>query len=220
MRFLITAFEPFGKYSYNPSAALLELLSKQGKEVRNANQYEKNIKSEIIPVLLPTSYSRAAKILSDSIDKYHPDCAFLLGLAGGRKAVSLEFVALNVKAADIPDNDGELADGSSVIPDKSNALFTTLPLGKMAAYIREQGNVPCNVSYHAGTYVCNSTYFNLLCSGIPGCFIHIPFDERSVEIASSEAAFIPLDDSLKAVTMAIEYIECHSDEIQATEVKR
>ena len=213
MRFLVTAFEPFGKYSYNPSAALLELLSRKSKEAKDAYRSGKNTKPEIIPVLLPTSYSRAARILSDSIDKYHPDCAILLGLAGGRKAVSLEFVALNIKAADIPDNDGELADGESVIPDKRNALFTTLPLGKMASYIREQGNVPCNVSYHAGTYVCNSTYFNLLCSGVPGCFIHIPFDEKSVENASPNAAFIPLDDSLKAVAMAIEYIESHSDEI-------
>lgn len=213
MRFLVTAFEPFGKYSYNPSAALLELLSRKSKETKNSNQAGKNTKPEIIPVLLPTSYGRAARILTESIDKYHPDCAILLGLAGGRKAVSLEFVALNIKAADIPDNDGELADGGSVIPDKRNALFTTLPLGKMALYIREQGNVPCNVSYHAGTYVCNSTYFNLLCSGVPGCFIHIPFDEKSVENASPNAAFIPLDDSLKAVAMAIEYIESHSDEI-------
>lgn len=216
MRFLVTAFEPFGKYPYNPSAALLELLSQKSEKAKNANQAEKNIKSEIIPVLLPTSYSRAAKILSESIDKYHPDCAVLLGLAGGRKAVSLEFVALNIKAADIPDNDGELADGESVIPNKRNALFTTLPLGKMASYIREHGNVPCNVSYHAGTYVCNSTYFNLLCSSVPGCFIHIPFDERSVENASPEAAFIPLDDSLKAVAMAIEYVESHSGEILST----
>ncbi len=135
MRFLVTAFEPFGKYPYNPSAALLELLSQKSGKAKNANQAEKNIKSEIIPVLLPTSYSRAAKILSESIDKYHPDCAVLLGLAGGRKAVSLEFVALNIKAADIPDNDGELADGESVIPNKRNALFTTLPLGKMASSV-------------------------------------------------------------------------------------
>ena len=184
---LVTAFEPFGGRGYNPTERMLGLLPDDG----------------IKKLLLPTSYSRAPELLRAAVKEFSPAAVICTGLASGRKSVSLEFAALNIKDADICDNDGEKATGQSVIVGAPNALFTSLDLGRYASLVRDSG-VPCRVSYHAGTYVCNCVYYHLLSLGIPGVFIHIPDDETSAP--TEEAPRIPLLDSAKAVTAFINEI--------------
>ena len=182
---LITAFDPFGGREYNPTERLLDLLPDEG----------------IKKLLLPTSYSCAPELLRAAVKELSPAAVVCTGLASGRSAISLEFAALNIKDADVPDNDGERASGQSVIPDAPNALFTGLDLGPLARIIRDSG-VPCRVSYHAGTFVCNCVYYHLLSLGVPGVFIHIPDDETSAP--SPGAHQLPLEDSAKAVLIFVE----------------
>ena len=188
MRILVTAFEPFGGKEYNPSAELLETLETC---------------EDVVGCLLPTSYRGAAEKLNKALAEYKPDAAVLTGVAGGRSEICLEFCALNIKDAGIPDNDGELASGQSVIPGERNALFTPFDLGPASQRIRAEG-IPCRVSYHAGTYVCNSTYFHLLSSGTPGVFMHIPDDERSRQ--GETAPCLSLSDSRRALSLLLEYL--------------
>ena len=185
---LVTAFEPFGGRGYNPTERMLDLLPDDG----------------IKKLLLPTSYSRAPELLRAAIKELSPAAVVCTGLASGRKTVCLEFAALNIKDADIPDNDGERASGQSVISVAPNALFTTLDLGKYSQLIRDSG-IPCRVSYHAGTYVCNCIYYHLLTLGVPGVFIHVPDDETSAPTDSSPR--LPLADSAKAVSIFIEELK-------------
>ena len=185
MKILVTAFEPFGGKGYNPSRAMVEGL---------------HYPADTEICILPTSYAGAAKKLNEQIDRVKPDCAVLTGVASGRREVCLEFCALNIKDAAIPDNDGEKASGQCVIPGKDNALFTTLDLCVPARQIREAG-IPCRVSYHAGTFVCNSTYYHLLSRGIPGVFMHIPDDERSRP--DENAPYHTLEDSRRALTILL-----------------
>ena len=60
-----------------------------------------------------------------------------------------------------------------------NALFSTLPVREMAEAIREAG-IPAEISYSAGTYVCNDLFYLVLDhledSGVPAGFIHVPAD--------------------------------------------
>ena len=145
---LITAFDSFGGRNYNPTEKLLGMLPNEG----------------IKKLLLPTSYSRAPELLRAAVKELFPAAVICLGLASGRSVISLEFAALNIKDSDVCcDNDGELASGQSVIPGAPNALFTGLDLGPYARIIRDAG-VPCRVSYHAGTFVCNCVYYHLLSS--------------------------------------------------------
>ena len=188
-KLLITAFEPFGGGAYNPSSALLCLLPED---------------AEIIKRVLPTSYRGGERALKDALEKERPDAAILTGVAGGRREISLEFCALNIKDAPIPDNDNERACGQSVSPGAPNALFTNLDLGRAAELVRGAG-VPCAVSYHAGTYVCNSTYYHLLLSGTPGFFVHIPDDERSRP--HEGAPFLPLSEDLRAMEILIGFLK-------------
>ena len=184
-RILMTAFEPFGGKGCNPTEKLLETIPDDGVE----------------KLLLPTSYSRAPMLLRDAVERLSPAAVVCTGLASGRSCVSLEFAALNIKDADIPDNDGEASSGQSVIPGAPNALFTKLDLGPVSGILREAG-IPSRVSYHAGTYVCNCVYYHLLSLGVPGVFIHIPDDETSVP--SEGSPFLPIADSARAVSIFIE----------------
>ena len=179
---LITAFDSFGGRNYNPTERLLGMLPDEG----------------IKKLLLPTSYSRAPQLLRAAVKETSPSAVICLGLASGRSAISLEFAALNIRDADVPDNDGERASGENVVPDAPNALFTDLDLAPFARIIRDAG-IPCRVSYHAGTFVCNCVYYHLLSLGIPGVFIHIPDDETSAP--SPGAPQLPLEDSAKAVSI-------------------
>ena len=181
---LITAFEPFGGRGYNPTERMLGMLPDERVE----------------KLLLPTSFSRAPDLLRAKIEEVSPAAVICTGLASGRDRVSLEFAALNIKDADICDNDGERASGESVIPGKPNALFTTLDLGAYSKIIRDAG-IPCRVSYHAGTYVCNCVYYHLLSLGVPGVFIHIPDD--GISAPREDAPRLPLEDSAKAVSVVI-----------------
>ena len=201
MKILVTGFEPFGGNGYNPSAALID-------RIRTENS--------IVVSLLPTSYQRAAAALGEALAREKPDAVILTGVAGGRSEICLEFCALNIKDAQIPDNDGEKASGQSVIPGDCCALFTTLDPGGASQFIRGAG-IPCRVSYHAGTYVCNSTYFHALRSGVPALFMHIPDDERSRP--RENAPFLSLEDDLKALRLLISFILKKTGEEEAKNAK-
>lgn len=185
---LITAFDPFGGRDYNPTERLLDMLPADG----------------IIKLTLPTSYSRAPELLRAAVKEHSPSAVICTGLASGRSAVSLEFAALNIRDADVCDNDGERASGQSIIPGAPNALFTDLDLGEYARSVRASG-VPCCVSYHAGTFVCNCVYYHLLTLGVPGVFIHVPDDERSAP--SEDSPQLRLGDSARAVSVFSEELK-------------
>ena len=186
---LLTAFDSFGGRNYNPTEKLLGMLPDDG----------------IKKLLLPTSYSRAPEMLRPAVKELSPAAVICTGLASGRSAISLEFAALNIRDSDVLcDNDGERASGESVIPGAPNALFTQLDLAPYASAIRVSG-VPCRVSYHAGTFVCNCVYYHLLSLGAKGVFIHIPDDE--VSAPSADVPQIRLADSARAVSIFIEELK-------------
>ena len=122
---LITAFDSFGGRNYNPTERLLGTLPEDG----------------IKKLTLPTSYSRAPELLRAAVKDFSPAAVVCTGLASGRSAISLEFAALNIKDADVPDNDGERASGENVVPGAPNALFTDLDLAPYARIIREGGPI-------------------------------------------------------------------------------
>ena len=186
---LVTAFDPFGGRDYNPAQRMLGLLPDDG----------------IKKLILPTSFSRAPETLRSAVREISPAAVVCTGLASGREGVTLEYSALNVKdSGRICDNDGVAASGERVIPDGENALFTTLDVGGLSRAVSERG-IPCRVSYHAGTFVCNCVYYHLLSLGVPGVFIHIPDDEISAP--SDTAPRLLLKDSAAVVSTVIEEIK-------------
>lgn len=81
--------------------------------------------------------------------------------AASRQHLSLERFALNVRDYGIADNEGEIIQDSFVDQQEQDLLRTSLSLPPLAALIKAAG-YPCEVSNHAGTFICNELYFKAL----------------------------------------------------------
>lgn len=72
--------------------------------------------------------------------------------------------------------------------------------------------VSTKISYHAGAFVCNSTFYNLLHKikndnlSTEGLFIHVPIIPSQVSNYDKEYASMELSEITKAFYTAIEYL--------------
>ncbi len=168
-KLLITGFEPFGEEIINPSWEAVKLLPEE------INGYS------LTKLLLPVVFGKASDMIIKEAEKSDPDVILCIGQAGGRNAITPELVGINLRYASIPDNEGNQPTDESIIKGGETAYFSTLPVRKISEAIRECG-VPSNVSYSAGTYVCNEVLYTLLWhfsgSDTRVGFIHIPYSEE------------------------------------------
>ena len=162
---LLTCFEPFGGREVNMSAEAADALPEEipGRELHKLR--------------LPVAFGEAAEITAAEAKKLGARAVLSVGEAGGRKALTPELVALNLRYARIPDNLGQTPMDEPVVPGGENALFSTLPARSMAAAIAAAG-LPGEASYSAGAYVCNDLFYGLLHAfrgtEVRCGFIHVP----------------------------------------------
>src|SRR5229473_7487023 len=135
---LLTGFGPFGGERINPSWEV-------------AGRFEgKRIGGAVVKTLkLPVHCKRAARQVMDTVERIRPAAVIGLGEAGGRPALSLERVAVN-----LADDRGALARTGDpgvapVVRGAPDAYFARLPL---AAILREldRKDIPASVSLTAG----------------------------------------------------------------------
>ncbi len=146
---IITAFEPFGEESINPTEAVIEHIPDMLYNTR------------IVKVTLPVVYNFAFDRLLPLIEEHQPKLIIQLGLALGRPRISIERVALNVNHADMADNLGNQKQYELIEPYGPDGLFTTLPLARLMDRLKEKG-VPATVSNTAGGFVCNNLFYKTL----------------------------------------------------------
>lgn len=196
MTVLVTGFDPFGGEKRNPSAEVVERLS------------DRIAGAEIVKVILPTVRYRAPQLAWERIEKHRPDAVLSIGQAGGRAAVTVERVAVNLDDYRIPDNEGNRPTDEPVVPGGPDGYLTNLPVKAMVEAIRARG-IPAEVSLSAGTFVCNHLLYSLryrLEQKYPGTgcgFIHIPWLPEQVLDKPGQPS-MPLELSVRAVTAAIE----------------
>ena len=168
MKILVTGFDPFDKEKINPAYEAVKLLPAQ---IYGA---------DIIKLEIPTVFGRCAEMVEKAIEHHNPDVVICVGQAGGRSCISVEKVAINFAEARIPDNDGNQPLDKAIVPDGPAAYFSTLPVKAMVENVRSYG-IPSNLSYSAGTFVCNDVMYRLLhmlstkYHHIKGGFIHVPY---------------------------------------------
>ena len=185
MKLLITAFDPFGGSEENAS---LELLRALPETLEGA---------EIVKLVLPTVFRRSGEKAIQRAEEVRPDAIVCMGQAGGRRAITPERVGLNLMDARIPDNDGFQPVDEPILPGGPAAYFSTLPIKPMAAAIRAAG-VPAEISNTAGTFVCNSLFYQMRhytetrCPEVPCGFIHVPLLKD-----------LPLPDGLRGLKAAL-----------------
>ncbi|MCF6096942.1 pyroglutamyl-peptidase I [Thermovorax subterraneus] len=196
MKVLVTGFEPFGGEKINPALAAVKLLP---KEINGA---------QVIVRELPTVFRKSIDVLFSEIEKVNPDVVICVGQAGGRFAISVERVAINVDDARIPDNEGNQPVDEPIFPDGENAYFSTLPIKRIVEAIKKE-KIPAEVSNTAGTYVCNHVMYGVLYyaskkkPNMKAGFIHVPYLFEQV-LDKKNTPAMGLNEIVKALTIAIE----------------
>lgn len=162
-KIVLTGFEPFGGETINPSTLLMEA-------------YE-NDSVEIIRCPMPTRFLKVEAPLREALAQ-EPDLLLSIGQAGGRSCFSLERVAINLMDASAPDNAGFQPRDLPIVEGGPDAYFATLPTRSAVETLQKAG-IPATLSYSAGTYVCNTLFYQALHLSTGGptrcAFLHVPY---------------------------------------------
>lgn len=170
-RVLVTGFDPFGGQTVNPSWIAVQQLD--GTEIDD---------HRVVAAQVPTRFDRSLPVLYELLAEHRPSLVLCTGQAGGRSAISLERVAINVIDARIPDNAGAQPIDVPVAEGAPAAYFSTLPIKAMLAAVLGAG-VRAEVSQTAGTFVCNQVFYGLMhrlatdasLAGVRGGLVHVPW---------------------------------------------
>ena len=157
-----------------------------------------------IAAQLPTVFGRSLDTLEALLEKHRPALAICVGQAGGRAAISLERVAININDARIADNAFAQPVDTPVHADGPAAYFTTLPVKAMMLAVRREG-VAAEISQTAGTFVCNHVFYGLMhalatlpaLQGTRGGFIHVPW------LGGQGTPSMPLDELVRGLRAAV-----------------
>ena len=191
-KLLITGFDPFGGESVNPSwEAVRQLPDRIGRY-------------ELTKMQIPTVFGKAFEKVLAAAEELQPDAVISVGQAGGRDSVTPEVVAINLREAGIPDNEGNQPVNIPVIPGGPAAYFATIPVRDMVRAVKDAG-IPCKLSYTAGAFVCNDVLYSMLhhCreTTTQVGFIHVPYLPRQ---AKENVPSMDEETIIKALTIAIE----------------
>src|SRR6185295_11865316 len=163
---LVTAFEPFGGDSVN--ASQLAAAPLDGRVIGG---------SRVVVAILPCVFGDAIVALRLAIRRVRPTLVLACGEAGGRAAVTIERVAINVDDARLADNAGVRPIDRAIAPGGPVACWSTLPIKAIVSALKKR-RIPAAVSLSAGTFVCNHVFYALMRMlarrpGVIGGFIHL-----------------------------------------------
>lgn len=186
---LLTGFEPFAGDRANPSGDAVRAVAAQWQ-----------CPERLVTAVLPVTFDGAAAQLRALVAEHRPDAVIMTGLAGGRAAVGIERVAVNLQDARIPDNAGAQPVDEPSVPGGAAAAFSTLPVKAIVRAVRTAG-IPGELSLTAGTFVCNHVFY--VGASLPGPragFIHVPWATGHAPGGEPE---LPLADIARALEIAI-----------------
>ncbi len=195
MKVIISGFEPFAGETINPAWQAIQLLP----EIIDDCQVSK--------LEVPTVFNQSIDILTAAIEREKPDFVICVGQAGGRFNITPEVVAINKDDARIADNDGNQPSDQKIKPDGENAYFSTLPYKAIVKALHD-AEIPAQLSYTAGTFVCNHLFYGLMYTiqkhylNMRGGFIHVPYSNRQA-IEKANTAFMNIETISKALEIAI-----------------
>lgn len=194
---LITGFEPFAGATTNPSALVASALD--GQMIA---------KRRVIASVLPVVFGASLRALYGELRRVRPELVICIGQAGGREAIGVERVAINVDDASVPDNEGAQPIDQPIARRGPAAYWSTLPIKAIVAALRAE-NLPAEVSQTAGTFVCNHLFYGLMhrlrrWPDVRGGFIHVPYLPEQVSRLKLSAPSLPLERTTRGLEIAIE----------------
>lgn len=180
MKILVSGFEKFGSHIENSSETIVNLLKER--------------RPDISTTILPVSFAHSWEKLKEKIHLENPDYVLSLGLAGSRKVISIEKVAINWIDCEIPDNLGHQIQDELIQQNGPDAYFSTLPLSSLKNL---KTNFKTEISLSAGSFLCNYLMYQLIHYSsqmkYKAGFIHLPhLGEDQEDIFASINSMIDL----------------------------
>ena len=210
MPILVTGFDVFLEHQLNPSWEIAKALD------------QTTILGHLIHAIkLPVRFDECATQIKATIQQLQPSIIICLGLAANRNCISIERVAINLDDAIVADQNNFQPIDRRIIDDADNAYFSTLAIKQIFKNLHEH-QIPAEISYSAGTYVCNHLFFHVMHyihhlndhSKIQAGFIHVPLisnqcnepqNKSSIDDSIIETAQgLSLDLQIQAIRLSIE----------------
>ncbi|MBX7166539.1 MAG: pyroglutamyl-peptidase I [Pirellulales bacterium] len=195
-RVLLTAFAPYGAWDSNASWLCVQELTRELPDAPH-------LTTRLYPVDFSETRRRLERDLAGGFDY-----AVHLGQAPGSARLRLEAVALNLAS-----DGGETISGSIPLePQGPLALQTSLPIAAWTNGLNVQG-LPAEVSFHAGTYLCNAIYYwSLLLTEqqspqTRSLFVHLPLELSQVAASGAKDPALPAAVSARAIRWILAQIE-------------
>lgn len=206
MTLLVTGYEPFGDHEANPS-----------KRVAKALDGETIAGHDVVGAVLPVEFDVVADELERLVDEYDPAAVVATGLAGGRAALSVERIGINLDdAVTVPDNAEQSPEAQPIVPEGADAHFATIPVTETVDAMLDAG-IPASVSNSAGTHCCNHALYSLVDlfesrdESTPAGFVHLPLTpEQAIaeadapERAAGVQPSVALDAQVEGVRLTLE----------------
>lgn len=178
MQLIVTGFEKFADFDYNPSQQAVEALPDK-LSLANGRQAVP-VSRLVFKSCCEDSWAELSAKLGGQFGT--PTVVIMTGLASRRDRISLERFALNIKDYRIPDNQGHQPQDGPIDPNGPEAIRTRLPLPAICERLNDMDHL-CEVSNHAGTFLCNEIYYRSLRAGqvsgqpVTSLFVHLPLPE-------------------------------------------
>jgi len=196
-KLLLSAFEPFGGESINPSLEVARVI--KGMHFAHA---------QIDVIELPVARFQAIDIVLNHMRTIKPDIVLMLGEAGKRSQVTPERVAINLDDFRIPDNTGDQPRGKAIVEDGPVGYFSTLPITAIAAQLKE-AHIPAKISNSAGLHLCNRLFYSVMhhitVDNLPirAGFMHLPYLHEQAVNKHHDVASMSRETMTEAVRIAI-----------------
>jgi pyroglutamyl-peptidase len=198
---LITGFEPFGGDKINPSEIVARSL--EGRMIAG-----RPVAVHVLPVETRSMRER----LEAALQLEDPDIIIATAQFGGRTALSLERVAVNVLDFEAPDNVGVMRKGDAIVRGGADARISNLPFDRAMETWRQNG-VPGYVSNSAGTFVGNQVLYELLglteyaSSPVITGLLHLPYlPAQAIEAGADSNPSMSLELMKKGIETLIETV--------------
>ncbi len=202
-KLLLTAFEPFGGETLNPSLAVAQDM---------AGTPMTGVQVDIL--VLPVERFNAIDVALQRLLIDMPDIVLMLGEAGRRFRITPERVAINVDDFRIPDNGGDQPRGEPIVADGPVGYFSTLPITEITEQL-VRANIPAAISNSAGTYLCNRLFYRVMheiaVAQLPmsAGFMHLPYLHEQAVDKRLDVPSLSRQTLIDAVRIAIE-VSCRA----------
>jgi pyroglutamyl-peptidase len=160
---VISGFDPYEGVEVNPAVEIPRRLSHEGLGAGD-DAYDDSISGvdvTIHAVQLPVSFANAWPTLLGTLEAIQPDIVIATALKSQARGILLERCARNLMDAHRPDVDDALPSRLPIDPQGPAAYWTRLPLRSIIDDFTEHA-IAATLSSDAGTFVCNSLFYNLL----------------------------------------------------------